>query len=67
VDVRAALLRNLVLAGGAFASWSLAGPDPAVREPLAPEVVPVLLMLGAVAAAALTAWRATAWLGRGRA
>ena len=66
IDVRAAMARNLLLAGIAVTAWIASGPDPALRAPAPPELLPALLAAGAIAAAAATAWRAGAWLGRGR-
>jgi hypothetical protein len=66
VDVRGALARNLLLGAVAVTAWVASGPDPALRAP-APEPLPAILAVGAVAAAAGTAWRAVVWLGRGRA
>ncbi|MGI8616403.1 MAG: MauE/DoxX family redox-associated membrane protein [Actinomycetota bacterium] len=67
IDVRLALARNAALAATAVASWSLATPDPSLMLPEGIDVVPALLVGGALTAAAVTAWRTTAWLGRGRA
>ena len=67
IDVRLALARNAVLATTAIASWSLAAPDPSLVLPDGIDVVPAVLVGGALIAAAVTAWRATAWLGGGRA
>jgi hypothetical protein len=67
VDVRIALARNLALAATAIVSWSLAAPDPSVRLPGAGDVLPALLVAGALGVAAITAWRTAVWLGRGRA
>jgi len=67
VDVRVALGRNLVLGATATAAFALAGPDPALTLPAASDTLPALLVGGALAVAATTAWRAAAWLGKGRA
>jgi uncharacterized membrane protein YphA (DoxX/SURF4 family) len=67
IDVRVALVRNVALAGAAIVSWSLAAPDPVLRLPGAGDAVPALLFAGALTVAAITAWRTTVWLGRGRA
>jgi hypothetical protein len=67
IDVRLALARNLALAIAAAASWWVAPADPRLPVPDAGDLFPVLLMVGAVIAGVLTAWRATVWLGRGRA
>jgi hypothetical protein len=67
IDVRVALARNLALAATAVVSWSLAAPDPRLRFPGANDALPALLVAGAFAAAALTAWRSSVWLGKGRA
>ena len=66
VDVRVALLRNLALAATAVVSWSLAAPDPILTLPEARDVLPALLVVGAMSVAAITAWRSTVWLGRGK-
>jgi hypothetical protein len=66
IDVRVALLRNLVLAATAVVSWSLAASDPRLELPEAGDALPALLVVGALAVAAITAWRSTVWLGRGR-
>ena len=67
IDVRVALARNLALAATVFVSWSFAAPDPRVTLPGADDTLPALLLVGALAVAALTAWRSTVWLGKGRA
>ena len=66
VDVRVALGRNLALAIAAIAVWALAPADPGLPVPGAGDLVPLVLLVGAVVAGAVTAWRATVWLGRGR-
>ena len=66
IDVRVALLRNLVLAATAVVSWSLAASDPGLALPEAGDALPALLVVAALAVAAITAWRTTVWLGRGR-
>ena len=65
VDVRFALGRNLALAIVSAAAWWLAPADPGLAAPDAGDLVPLLLVTGAVVTGALTAWRATVWLGRG--
>jgi hypothetical protein len=67
IDVRVALTRNLVLAATTAVSWSLAGPDPRIMFPEAGDALPAFLVGGALTFAAITAWRTTVWLGRGRA
>ena len=67
IDVRLALVRNLVLAATAIVSWSLAVSDPRLALPEAGDTLPALLVVGALAVAAITAWRSTVWLARGRA
>jgi uncharacterized membrane protein YphA (DoxX/SURF4 family) len=66
IDVRVALVRNLGLAATAVVSWSLAAPDPRLALPEARDTLPALLVVGALAVAAITTWRSTVWLGRGR-
>ncbi len=66
VDVRLALVRNLALAATAIVSWSLGAPDPRLTLPEAGDALPALLVVGALAVAAMTAWRSTVWLGKGR-
>jgi hypothetical protein len=66
IDVRLALVRNLALAATATVSWSLAAPDPRLTLPEAGDALPALLVVGALAVAAMTAWRSTVWLGKGR-
>ncbi len=66
IDVRVALARNAALATTAFIAWSLAARDPSLALPDAGDTLPALLVAGALAAAAITAWRTTAWLGKGR-
>ncbi|HEX6399428.1 MAG TPA: MauE/DoxX family redox-associated membrane protein, partial [Actinomycetota bacterium] len=66
VDLRAALARNAVLVALAIVAWSTAPPDPTISFPRGPELLPAALAAGAALAAALTAWRATAWFSRGR-
>ena len=67
IDVRVALARNLALAVTALVSWWLAAPDPRLTSPGTNDTLPALLLVGALAVAALTAWRSTVWLGKGRA
>jgi methylamine utilization protein MauE len=67
IDVRVALTRNLALAAAAIVSWSLAGPDPHLTFPEAGDALPATLVGGALTVAAITAWRTTVWLGRGKA
>lgn len=66
VDLRAALARNALLAVLALGAWTSAGPDPAVSIPAGADAFPAALAAGAIVAAALTAWRASAWFSRGR-
>jgi len=70
VGVPALLTRNLVIAGLAtavlFGTRSEATALP-LGMPAASDLVPFALALGSGAAATLVVWRATAWLGRGRA
>jgi hypothetical protein len=66
IDFRLALLRNFALAATAIGSWSLATPDPRLTLPEAGDALPALLIAGALAVAAITAWRSTVWLGKGR-
>jgi hypothetical protein len=66
IDVRLALARNLALAVTAVVAWSLAAPDPRLTFPAASDALPALLVAGALIVAALTAWRSTVWLGKGR-
>ena len=51
----------------AVVAWSLAAPDPKLTLPAASDTLPALLVAGALIVAALTAWRSTVWLGKGRA
>jgi hypothetical protein len=67
VDVRAALARNGALAAMGIFSWVAARPDPPVRMPAGGEVLPAVLAAGALGVAAATLWRASVWLGKGRA
>ena len=67
IDVRLALARNALLASMAGVAWSLAAHEPSLTLPDGIDVVPAVLVGGALTAAAITAWRTTAWLGRGRA
>jgi len=67
IDVRVALVRNLVLAATAVSAWSLAiPPDLRLTLPEAADALPALLVAGALAVAAITAWRSTGWLGKGQ-
>jgi hypothetical protein len=66
IDVRVALVRNLVLAATAVSAWSLAIPDPRLTLPEAADALPALLVAGALVVAAITAWRSTVWLGKGQ-
>jgi hypothetical protein len=66
IDVRVALVRNLALAATAVVSWSRISPDPSLTTPDAGDALPALLVVGALVVAAITAWRSTVWLGRGR-
>jgi hypothetical protein len=66
IDVRVALVRNLALAATAAVSWSLAAPDQSLTLPDAGDALPATLVVGAVVVAAITAWRSTIWLGKGR-
>ena len=67
VDVRVALVRNLALSAIGVVAWSLAVPDPSLTLPDPGDMLPALLVAGTAAVAAITAWRAASWLGRGRA
>jgi hypothetical protein len=67
IDVRVALSRNLALAAAALVSFAFAVPAPALTLPQAGDVLPALLLPGALAIATITAWRTAVWLGRGRA
>ena len=67
IDVRVALSRNLALAAVAFVSFALAVRDPALSLPQTGDALPAMLLAGALATAAITAWRTAVWLGRGRA
>ena len=66
IDVRVAFVRNFALAAIAVASWSRLSPDPSLTLPDARDALPALLVVGALVMAAITAWRSTVWLGRGR-
>jgi hypothetical protein len=69
VEVRSVLARNALLLAIA-ASVAVRGADaPAVwlpGVPAADDALPLMLTLGALAAAVLVAWRTSAWLDRGR-
>ena len=67
IDVRVALSRNLALAAAAFVSFTLAAHEPELSLPQAGDALPALLLAGALATAAITAWRTSVWLGRSRA
>ena len=67
VDVRVALVRNAALSAVAVAAWSLAPADASFGLPGRGDALPALLGAGTAAVAAITAWRAASWLGRGRA
>jgi hypothetical protein len=67
IDVRAALARNLAIAVIAAAAWRSSSADPVLRLPHGSDTLPALLVTGALAVAAITAWRSAVWLGRGRA
>jgi hypothetical protein len=67
VDVRVALARNLALSTVAVVAWALAAPDASLTLPDPGDTLPALLVAGTAAVAAITAWRAASWLGRGRA
>jgi uncharacterized membrane protein YphA (DoxX/SURF4 family) len=69
VDVNAALVRNLVLILIAAVVSARASDAPAIAWPGMPgmgDVLPLTLTFGAIATAALVAWRASEWLARGR-
>jgi hypothetical protein len=69
IDVRTALVRNAGLGLLAMVVTVFGHDRPAIRWPGVPaaaDLVPSMLALGAVLAAALTAWRASAWLAKGR-
>ena len=69
VDVRHALLRNAALAALAVFVAALAVDRAVSWWPEVPgraDLVPFLVAVGAVSAAALTAWRASSWLAKGR-
>ncbi len=65
IDVRVALARNVALGAAAVVSWISASPDPQLQLPRAGDSLPALLLVGALAAALITGWRATTWLRRG--
>ncbi len=67
--MRAALARNLALvlmSAFVFARASDAAAIAWPGVPTAGDALPAALTFGALAAAALAAWRASTWLGRGR-
>jgi hypothetical protein len=66
IDARVALVRNLALAAIAVVSWSRVAPDPSLTLPDTGDALPALLVVGALVVAAVTAWRSTVWLGRGK-
>ncbi len=69
VDVRAALARNLALILTSAFVFARASDVPLISWPGMPtagEVLPATLTFGALAVSALAAWRASAWLARGR-
>ena len=68
VGIGAALLRNVGVGALAVFVWSSARNGPTVAWPAPPsegDVLPMILLLASVAAAALAGWRASVWLGRG--
>jgi hypothetical protein len=67
IDVRLALARNAAIAVAAALAWWSAPSDPVLRVPEVGESLPALLVAGALTVAAVTAWRAAVWLGRGSA
>jgi hypothetical protein len=67
IDVRVALARNLAIAVIAAAAWRSSSADPVLRLPHGSDTLPALLVTGALAVAAITAWRSAVWLGRSRA
>jgi len=69
VDFRAALMRNVTLALLATVVVVFGHDQPMLRRPSVPttsDLVPLALALGALLAAAVTAWRASSWLAKGR-
>jgi hypothetical protein len=69
VDVRAALARNLAVILTAAFVFARASDAPVISWPGVPgagDVLPATLTFGALAVSAVAAWRATAWLARGR-
>ena len=69
VDAASALLRNLALILTAGLVFVRGVDAPVVAWPGTPtgaDIVPMLLTLGALSAAALATWRASVWLARGR-
>ena len=68
VGLGAALLRNVAIGALAVFVWASATGGPAIARLMLPregDVLPMLLSFGAVAAAALATWQASAWFGRG--
>jgi hypothetical protein len=66
VDVRTALARDVLLAALAVVSWARSAADPPLRAPVDDDLLPAILAAGALVAAAITLWRATVWIQRGR-
>jgi hypothetical protein len=69
IDVNAALARNFGLLLTAALVFARAIDTLAITSPGAPglgDLLPLTLMCGALAASALTAWRASVWIARGR-
>jgi hypothetical protein len=60
-------VRNVGLVAVAASSWVSAGSDPVLRFPAGGERVPAFLAAAALAAAAITGWRASAWFRKGSA
>jgi hypothetical protein len=67
VDVRAALVRNALLASVALFAWRGAAPDPRLVLPSGGDVVPAVLAAATLVVATATAWRASVWFSRGHA
>ena len=67
IGVRWALARNAALAAGAAFSWMASPPDPVVGLPAVGDPLPAMLVVGTLAVAVLTGWRASVWLRRGSA
>jgi hypothetical protein len=69
VDVNAALARNLALVLTAALVFAHVSDAPVISSPGMPaagDMLPLTLTLGALTAAVLAAWRASAWIARGR-